>query len=324
MFATLSRRRSTVAAIRARGGTVSYYDECHEGLVRWLYGPRLMLDRASANVSSVHMWRGHGDDGLLAGIANFPQLWWLTISGDRISDGGVRQLGTCRALRYVLLDKSPITTQALANANWLADVEMLGLNNTAVDNDIWTLLSESRSLWDLSIGATRVCSLRGVQALKGLRSLCLNDFTFPDEELEYLQTCSELKELFLNGSSISDQGFARLGRLSTLRGLCVGHTELTDDDVSLLHGLQHLEELIANDTPITDAILAVLRKLPRLTFACLTGTKLSPESVRYFREFPSHVRIWIDQQLFDKMSVTERSRISCEITPINETDATAT
>ena len=324
MFATLSRRHLSVAAIRNRGGSVCYYDECHEGLMRLLYAPRLIFDRATASVSSVHLWRGGGDDDLLASVCRFPKLSWLTMSGEGITDKGVQQLRSCRHLRYVLLDKTLITTKALANAIWLPCVEMLGLNYTGVDNEIWSLLSDSRNLWDLSIGGTRVTSLLGVTALKGLRSLCLNDLMFPDEELDHLQACRELEELFLNNSSISARGFAILGNLSTLRSICVGQTRMTDADVSLLQPLQQLEELIAYDTRITDSGLSELTKLSGLTFACLTGTNLTPDSVKHFQAFPSHVRIWIDQQLFDRMPVIERSRISCEVTPIDETNTNAT
>jgi hypothetical protein len=79
-------------------------------------------------------------------------------------------------------------------------------------------------------------------------------------------TFSELESLFLNGTSVSDEGLAKLSGLENIREFSIGYTY---------------------KTRITDAGLAHLKSWTRLENLSFAATDIGPESVPLLLQFPN-------------------------------------
>ena len=93
---------------------------------------------------------------------------------------------------------------------------------------------------------------------------------FRDADLEPLESLGSVEEVQLDGCSVTDAGFAHLGRLKRLRRLRVtGDGDRTDAGLAHLKGLRRLDTLDLRSESLTDAGLAHLSGLTGLRYLAI-------------------------------------------------------
>jgi len=111
-----------------------------------------------------------------------------------------------------------------------------------------------------------------------------DDFRCTDEELAHLKWLTDLSELDLHSTSVSDAGLAHIERLIKLERLELRGTPVTDAGLARLKGLVNLGFLNLSFTPVTDAGLVHLKALTKLTSLNLQGTSVTDAGVRKLQQ----------------------------------------
>jgi len=123
--------------------------------------------------------------------------------------------------------------------------------------------------------------------LEELEQLLYRDHDFryyPDEELAHLKWLTNLSELDLASTSVSDAGLARLKGLANLRCLDFSFTPVNDAGLAHLNGLTNLSELRLDGTQVTDAGLVHLIRMTKLAELNLWRTKVTDAGAKKLQQ----------------------------------------
>ncbi|MGD0900670.1 MAG: hypothetical protein ABR915_22790 [Thermoguttaceae bacterium] len=111
--------------------------------------------------------------------------------------------------------------------------------------------------------------------LLGEEFLASVDYASPGTELESIKRLPQLRELYLAGARITDDGLAALGALTQLQVLILTGTGVSDAGLEHIRGLRQLQVLWLGRTGVTDSGLAHLTGMLRLQYLDLYGTKVT-------------------------------------------------
>jgi len=110
----------------------------------------------------------------------------------------------------------------------------------------------------------------------------LDESRVTDEHLSLLAGYTQVEELRLGGTSVTDAGLAYLRELTTLRQLDLSLTEITDDGLAALLGLTQLHTLWIGGTKVSSAGLKQLAALVGLREIHAANTSITADGVRDF------------------------------------------
>lgn len=143
------------------------------------------------------------------------------------------------------------------------DIRYVELIGCPVTGDAWRTLAKWKQLKELTITGANL-SGKSAAPLAGL---------------------TELTRLDLRGSG-NDEHAKWIGELTQLQNLDLQDSPLTDVGLAQLAGLTKLESLTLANTAISDAGLASLKGMTKLKLLSLQGTKLTGSSLYFLKEMP--------------------------------------
>ena len=229
-------------------------------------------------------------DSALAQLATYPSLQTLIVSAERDgpSDEGLASLAGARKLRELMIEPAAgVTDPGMASLAKLPELKVLRI-------------SDAPSLTALGLKnlGPRLAELEG---------LILLQTGLSDEGMACLGACRKLKLLNLNGAKLGNAGFFHVRHMESLRLLSIESTNVTDEGLAALRGLKELrgislantqiagpglvhlealdqlEDLDLGETPLTDEWLGPIRKLRGLQTLNLIGTKVTAQAVAALR-----------------------------------------
>ena len=254
----------------------------------------------------------------------------LNLTGTRVRDAGLQQLGTVPFIAGLNLEFcNRITDAGLKHLQKLPKLQMVILTGTSVTHagvhnlvPIKTLLAldlevcdgiddaacvplgEMKQLRALVLkktgfesGRITAVGLKRLENLKELEVLNLYGNFFEDAGLEPLRRLQRLRELNLSLLAIGDAGLEHLQPLKELRQLDLLFSEgfagpkITDRGVERIVEFSKLKTLDLTGTGITDAGLKKLQGLKSLTNLQLARTKVSADGVQIFRKVRPECRV---------------------------------
>jgi Leucine-rich repeat (LRR) protein len=135
-------------------------------------------------------------------------------------------------------------------------------------------LEPLKNLKEIRIRQTRAPGL--VLSQFPLTHLDLNYIVaFGDAGMAGFKNMTTLKELYLRGTSITDEGVKNLSGLTNLIELDLSDVNITDEGVASLAGLTNLRKLSLQGADLTDAGIDALRNMSQLEELSLYRTKVS-------------------------------------------------
>jgi hypothetical protein len=141
------------------------------------------------------------------------------------------------------------------------------------------------------IAATKSSSNAAAAVPNDPRMLQLGDTHTTDAELlERLRGRTQLEQLGLRNTAITDAGMAYIAGLTKLEGLNLSGTKITDAGMAHLAKLTAITGLNLSNTAITDAALVYLGSMGRLTKLNLAGTKVTDAGVTAAKK---HLPFWV-------------------------------
>ena len=181
-------------------------------------------------------------------IAGFPKLRFLKLWGKQIGDEGILKLAA------------------------LEQLEVIGLNDTAVTSEGMQAFRGMRRLKEIHLVRCTLVGDAGIAELAECEAMVHLDLRDTGISGAALQTAARFPELRILDLSetlspgVDDQGLSYLSGLTKLQDLNLWHTNVTDEGIRHLSGLTSLTHLNLDKTKIGDAAVETVSKLPNLVW----------------------------------------------------------
>jgi Leucine-rich repeat (LRR) protein len=228
----------------------------------------------------------HFTDNHLAHLAGLNRMRWLTLSDTSLDGESLRHLKGMKQLESLDLLGIPIRDRDLANLAGLTNLKSLSISGNLVTDEGLQHLSSLKRLTMLNIRNTgrspMAITSRGLSHLAGSSQMeALYVESSRIESLEPLRSMNRLKNIYLIGASLADQGLAALHLgFENLSGLVLpGNPAITDAGLIHFSGLKNLRRLDLSRASITGSGLAHLASLTQLGGLQLGSTKISDQGL---------------------------------------------
>ena len=193
-------------------------------------------------------------DAGLAHLANCPNLEQLDVSGSEMTDAGLERLvADCPRLRQLTIDNSPLTTRGLRCLGSLPQLEILRCYGTPIDDSVVEQFGSLDKLREI-IGDVRVSNAGAdsLAALPSLEHLSLSG-KCDDGCMEFVAAMRSLKDLSIQNTRITDEGFALLARSPTLERVQITGNRMTTRCLETLATMPRLKRVgLLNIDPKAD------------------------------------------------------------------------
>ncbi len=193
-------------------------------------------------------------DAGFAHLAACPNLEQLDASGSELTDAGLERLvADCPRLRQLTLDYAPLTTQGLRRIGALPQLEKLRCYGTPIDDSVVEQFGSLNKLREI-IGSVRVSNAGAdsLAALPSLERLSLSG-KCDDGCMEFVAAMRSLKELSIENSRITDEGFALLAGSPTLERVQITGNRMTTRCLDTLATMPRLKRVgLMNIDPKAD------------------------------------------------------------------------
>jgi CheY-like chemotaxis protein len=230
----------------------------------------------------------------LAAIAQVSEALRGAADGDRAGRAGIeRQLAGASATAEKVLG----LLETLLEWPRVQRGQKLDLFDSPVtDRDLASLVQGLGTLRFLSLANTEVTDegLAHVAQLTDLEELHLDHTAVSDAGIRLLVGLHRLRILDLKGTQVTDAGLAHLRSLTALQGLYLTRTAVTNEGLRHLAALRDLRILILWETAVSDAGLHHLHGLKRLGELILWSTRVTPKGVAALSKALPHCDISAD------------------------------
>jgi internalin A len=284
--------RRTAALIEQLGG--SYQTAQASSWHRRLFGSDLQ------NLVLVNLADCDVPDRYIDAVADLPQLETLAVGGEAFTDRHLSRLRGNASLRYLVLDGAGVSDEAVA---------ALRTEHPQVE----VYFSERRAMAALHKLAYMSCrkadvpsTLRtrvGEEFFQTCHTACFSGKTTADRLLN-LRHLRHVATLRLPGA-MNDELMAGLSRLSDLQELMLAQSQVTDAGLAHLEGLPKLHRLALQQARVGDAGLAHLKSLHSLKELDLTGTKISDKCVVHLKGLTQLKELTLEDTAVTKAAVKE-------------------
>jgi Leucine-rich repeat (LRR) protein len=207
------------------------------------------------------------------GFKALTQLQYLYLDSSKITEEGMREIGSLSELKALDLRGTPITDDMMAHLAASTNLRRLVLAQPRISDRGLEHLAGLKNLTSLELYNANV-SGKGLKALTRLQQLTLDGSKITNDDLREIGTLKDLKVLDLRNNPISDEGIAHLANLTSLDRLAIPSTKITDRGLEHLVGLKSLRHLDLIDTQVTRTGVEKFKKaMPNVTLA--TDRKIS-------------------------------------------------
>lgn len=156
---------------------------------------------------------------------------------------------------------TPVSDESLAEVSKLYRVLTVNLSDSKMSDD----------------------QIHYIAHLPQVATLLLTNTPVTDAGVKQLGT-SNVKNLYLNGTNVTDQGLEDVAKMSSIQVLNLSKTKVTDKGLKPLLSLNNLVWLLLSDTDITDSGLDALAGMKSLHHLTVGNTKVTPEGIKRMKD----------------------------------------
>ena len=253
---------------------------------------------ALPNLESLVLTQTQISDAGLKHLADLKKLKSLGLGFTKVTDAGLIQIGQMQNLQAIDVCGMNVTDQGLAHLTGLNRLESLNYHTTKItraghDRLFAVFQSRREELIKQGYEKVRERELPVITKLEKLggrivydenkiaKELMLDDSGVTDDDLQEIETLSDLTNVRLSNTKITKATVRRLGNLSKLEQIDLSNTQITDDAIASLTTLQYLFSLDLSKTSITGSELPSLKSLQRLFSLSLDHTMINDRGLEY-------------------------------------------
>lgn len=273
---------------------------------------------------------------LLKELVEFPRLTSLHITGMKASAAELKEITKIRGLQTLDLSETPADDQFLQAIKTHQTLSAVSLGGTAV-TDCEVAKTVRASKW-VSIGLDRTTvgretfaafgavntsgvvslsvsdcpnvndeSFSGFKALSNLVDLDLSRSKVSDKTIQLLANAGKLQVLGLAGTNITDIGAAHLGNCKALRILDISETSISTKGIGAFSLCAEIEYLNLSGLTLVSGLANALGTRQKLKGLILLDAKFnSDDLVKILQSCPS-----IESLSLSKTTITDRVLVAC-------------
>ncbi|WP_164102272.1 leucine-rich repeat domain-containing protein [Candidatus Laterigemmans baculatus] len=272
---SVKRQREAIEALSQYGATVLYNYGVASNPPYWEAG----LYETEVN-SPVPDWLlstlGHDHFHSVGQLSTY-STWGDSPDGQFfISRDMLQHLRSLPRLQVLKLDRTPVNDDDLSVIRSLSQLQKLHLGRAAeVTDEGVASLSQLRDLEYLELNYTRLTD-KSVEALSRLPRLSVLRLSgqFSDDSLRHVGGMAQLRELTLGGverTGISNEGLVHLRGLTDLEELNLYNSRVTEEGLRHLSHMRNLRRLDLRKTDVEDASW-LFHRLPKCEIVTLSRT----------------------------------------------------
>jgi len=231
------------------------------------------------------------DDRCMVHLSGLTGLKVLMLNNTNVTDRGLGWIRGLRSLTKFYLKSERLTDAGMTSLADLRSLQILEVMSSGITDAGLRPLAQLRSLRELYIWSSKIRGpgLVHLAKLPSLTNLNLASNHLGDEGLTYLKNIPSVEKLNLDGmSNLTGAGLAHVATLSQLKDLNVGRTPITDGDLAHLSKLTKLESLNLYNTQTTDEGLVHLKRLRSLKrLKVRTKGEITDKGVAHLTEIKS-------------------------------------
>lgn len=196
-------------------------------------------------------------------------------------------------LKRLTLTNLPISDNGIWNLWKLQNLETLNLHGTTVTGKLFYYLENSyNSLKKVNLHAGQYVRkinvpLKGINKFSSLKELKLNGYSVSDEDMHLLQNLTNLKSLDLSFNPINDNNLKYLNNLTNLTFLDLSNTQVTAASLLLMgtiNNFSKLKTLNLNKTKAGDFGLSFLENFKKIQDVSFKNAQVSLDNIIQYYE----------------------------------------
>lgn len=193
--------------------------------------------------------------GDVSPVMHLPRLSSLVIVDCEISLDQVEVFSRISTLREITIVRGNSERHGFAEAiSTMSQLEDLEIDRCVMSNPVGEAIGRMgrlRSLWLVECDVPRD-SLRAMLESRVLENLALITCGIDDDDLNVVGRCESLKQLYLNGGQITDEGvLSSISRLRRLEHLSLRNVDVGDRGIQVIKDLPRLRSLSTYGTLVT-------------------------------------------------------------------------
>lgn len=225
----------------------------------------------------------------------FPAARWAGLRNDRrVNDGIAQRLRSFSRLKSLQIEMVNVSDAGIAVVAELPQLAVLVIDDVNVTDEGLYRICRGSHLRYLYIGQCEITN-RGLSSLEflstDLTELGIRGSWLTDEGVKGIARCRGLRALSLSDTSISDVGVEAIAEIQTIEHIYLSDTEVSDIGVGLLTSLENLKTLHLERTRVTDNCLVSIARFPRLRWLRLYDCAVSTEAVTRFKALAPSVQV---------------------------------
>ena len=238
--------------------------------------------------------RRFGDTGIKS-LRHSANIRRLELRETQVTGEGLEAIGKLDQLEELVLLDRDIGADGFSNLAVLPKLRKLALSGPLEDPKMTKLgLLVHLQVLDLDMPDIVDGAAEEIAKLTELTELNLANTKLSDVGLARLSTLTKLQELYLDGTRVTRDGLTAVAGLGQLRVLSLDRTDVVDAGIEALAGHPSLQELRLDGTLVTDKTVDTLLTMPQLRRVSLAKTVVSRAGVAKLREHPQQVALNID------------------------------
>jgi Leucine-rich repeat (LRR) protein len=192
----------------------------------------------------------------IARLTALKRLGWLEVSGQGVDDEALKCIGQITGLKTLDLSASSITDAGMVHLRGMTQLQTLYLRSTKITGAGLEQIRGLTQLQTLALSYPATDSLDKIEGLTRLKELwlCCNSHV-NDAGVTHLRGLTELEQLNMAGTSITDASVKVLVRLTCLRKLSIIATYITTSGADELRKalpnckIEHSQAAMRKDVP---------------------------------------------------------------------------
>lgn len=218
-------------------------------------------------------------DDTLRGLTELPQLTSLTLmDAPKVTPAAWASIGQLSELKELRVINMPCDVQSLKHLQGLKKLKNLELVLVPVTDDCLKQLEELQSLEIVCVGDKKAeIGDEGVKSLAKLKNLVRLKLYGSHDGDEGAAEISKLKKLkFLRlGNGVTDDSLPFLGQMTQLEELQLSPSKVTDAGLIHLHGLGNLKQLWLGPLPTKGDVDKLKQAIPKCKISCFDEKRRS-------------------------------------------------
>lgn len=256
----------------------------------------LMSINAINNIDEIDLANSGIDDSLVSMMHAPESLTYLSLAGSPITDDSIYHFKNCHELREIDLHGTSITSKCMTELSELPRLEYLEISSTKIDASAVGDILRMEHLVEIGLSNTLLTnqSIGDLSTHSGIKSISLSGTLISNDSFAAFLARPLLRKMIVSDTNIGHGELLLQYEGSNLNELWLGGTSITDHDLfQILEKHRRIRHLYLRDTLVTNRVCIQLSNMPALKTLSVAGTQIDNDGLLLLAKSKTMTRLSI-------------------------------